>query len=159
MRKRIIGSGAATPSDISDEGEWLDLEKIAAVEVSSEEPSHPIEAALGNEPSDGWRASFPGEQTIRLLFDAPQTLRRIYLIFAESNCERQQEFTLGWSAEQGHPMREIVRQQYHFSVNGSAREIEDYKVQLEGVRLLELKIIPDRSGGPAIATLARLRLA
>ena len=159
MRKRIIETGAAPLSDSHEDGEWLDLEKIAVIEVTSEEPSHPIESALIPQRSDGWRASAPGEQIIRLLFDTPQALRRVHLIFAESNCERQQEFTISWSRGQNHPVREIVRQQYHFSVNGSAREIEDYRVELKDVGLLELKIIPDRSGGPAPATLACLRLA
>ena len=42
MRKRIINRD---PQRSLDEG-WLDLEKLAQVEVSSEEAQHPIEAAL-----------------------------------------------------------------------------------------------------------------
>ena len=44
MRKRIISSD---PPRLSEVGmEWLPLERIASVEVTSEDPSHPIEDAL-----------------------------------------------------------------------------------------------------------------
>jgi len=39
------------------------------------------------------------------------------------------------------------------------REFEDYAVDLAGVRALELRIVPDISGGDARASLAQLRLA
>jgi len=41
----------------------------------------PIEAALLPGTGEGWRASQPGMQTMRIVFDYPQTLKRIYLIF------------------------------------------------------------------------------
>ncbi|PYS76638.1 MAG: carbohydrate-binding protein, partial [Acidobacteria bacterium] len=53
----------------------------------------------------------------------------------------------------------VVRQQWNFSPHGSTREAEDYRVELNGVTQLELKIVPDRSGGDARASLAQLRLA
>ena len=40
----------------------------------------------------------------------------------------------------------------------SMREIEDYAVELDGVTVLELKIVPDTSGGQARASLMGLRL-
>jgi len=157
MRKRIIGQG---PPEVSAaEPDWMDLESLAQVEITSEEVGFPIEAALipGTEP--GWRAAQPGEQTIRLLFDEPLQLRRLQLAFHEEEMERTQEFVLRWSPDRGRTYREIVRQQYNFSPPGATREIEDYTVDLDGVTGLELKIVPNISGGRARASLARLRVA
>ena len=44
---------------------WLDVERAALVEVTSEENDHPVESAfvLGDAP--GWRAAGPGSQTIQ----------------------------------------------------------------------------------------------
>jgi hypothetical protein len=66
---------------------------------------------------------------------------------------------LRWSAGGGRSFREVVRQQYNFSPAGATREAEDYEVALDGVTALELVITPDVSGGPARASLERLRLA
>jgi hypothetical protein len=81
MRKRITNPTEADAPTISEE--WLDLEKIARVEVTSEDPLHPIEWAFRHGKSLGWRASRPDEQTMRLLFDEPKDLRRIWLRFSE----------------------------------------------------------------------------
>ena len=93
------------------------------------------------------------------MFDEPLQLRRVHVVFQEDERERTQEFVLRWSPDGGQTYREIVRQQYNFSPPGSTREIEDYAVHLEGVTALELKIVPDISGGSARASLAQLRLA
>ena len=63
-----------------DEG-WLDLDRVASVEVTSEDADYPIESALLAGEKRGWRATEPGSQTIRLIFDNPQRLRRIWLAF------------------------------------------------------------------------------
>ena len=42
-----------------------------------------------------------GAQTIRLIFDQPQKLKRISLVFEESETERTQEFVLRWSQMAG----------------------------------------------------------
>lgn len=88
----------------------------------------------------------PGPQTIRLVFDSPQTLRRILLVFEENETARTQEFVLRWSSDGGSSVREIVRQQWNFSPPGSVREIEEYQVELSGVTVLELIINPNISG-------------
>jgi hypothetical protein len=157
MRKRIIATdqqAAAAP----DHG-WLNVEELAEVEISSEDEAHPIESALLPSDSSGWRAAVPGKQTIRLLFTRPQQLRRIRLNFLESRTERTQEYVLRWSADGGKSFREIVRQQWNFSPQGATSEMEDYQVELPAVTVLELSIIPDISGGNAIASLAQLRIA
>jgi hypothetical protein len=137
----------------------LDLEPLAEVEITSEDVDHPIESALIPGISSGWRAAEPGEQTIRLWFDEPLRLKRIQLLFQEGEQERTQEFVLRWSPDGGQSYREIVRQQYNFSPPETAREIEDYNVDLDGVTALELKIVPDIGGGGAQASLAQLRVA
>lgn len=63
---------------------WLDLDRAASVEVISEEKNYGIDAALVSGETQGWRAANTGTQTIRLLFDHPQRLRRISLVFEET---------------------------------------------------------------------------
>lgn len=157
MRKRMIEPQRA--DGLADGGHWLDLEQIAEVELSSEDVIHPIEAALRQEPGDGWRAAAPGAQLIRLIFDQPQPLRRIKLVFQEDAQPRTQEFVLRWSPDGGHSYHDVLRQQYTFSPPETNREVEEYEVNLDAVTALELQIIPDISGGSARAGLAALRLA
>jgi hypothetical protein len=158
MRKRTI-STVISPGALETSVEWLRLDQIALVEVTSEEASRPVENALLDSVEAGWRAALPGEQTIRLVFDTPRPLRRIYLRFLEREAERSQEFVLRWSPDDGRTFHEIVRQQWTFSPHGSTEEVEDYHVELSAVTQLEVKIIPERSGGPAHATVNQLRLA
>ena len=157
MRKRIVthGTQAVAPPD----GDWLDLENLAQAELTSEDASHPLESALKPGVGSGWRASEPGQQTIRLLFDQPLRVRRIHLVFQEDEQERTQELLLRWSSDGGRSYREIVRQQYNFGPPDNTREIEDYEVDLIGLTALEISISPDMSGGSACASIAELRLA
>jgi hypothetical protein len=157
MRKRII-----TPvqqETVSPDLEWLNMEELAEVEVTSEAASHPIESALLPSRASGWRAAGPGKQAIRLLFDNPQRLQRIWLYFVETRTVRTQEYVLRWSPDGGKSFREIVRQQWNFSPQGATSETEDLHVELPAVTVLELSIIPDISGGNAFASLEQLRLA
>ena len=156
MRKRIIESHR---SSLSLDQPWLDLESLAQVEVSSEEAQHPIEAALVPDAAPGWRAAAPGQQIVRLMFDEPQNLRLIHLVFDEHEQERLQEYTLRWCSGAGQPYREIVRQQYNFSPPASSREVEDFNVNLDSCAELELSIIPDLKGSAARASIAEFRLA
>lgn len=157
MRKHIIKKGA--PGVTSTDQNWLDLENLAQAELTSEDVSHPIEAALKPNEGLGWRASEPGQQTVRLLFDKPLQVRRVYLVFNEDEQERTHEFVLRWSSDRGQTYREIVRQQYNFSLPDNTREIEDYAVDLVGLTDLELSIVPDISKGSARASITQLRLA
>jgi hypothetical protein len=156
MRKRI-GPQPQRESQLANTG-WLDLDAVARVEVTSEDAAHPIESALLPVGATGWRAKSPGEQTVRLLFEPPQRLRRIRLLFREENEARTQEFVLRWSRTVDGSSRDIVRQQYHFSPSGATEEFEEYRVELEDVAALELAIIPNLSGG-SYASLMQLRLA
>ena len=157
MRKQIINqnSQAASPGGQV----WLDVTNMALVEISSEEAAHPIEAALTPRDGPGWRAAQAGEQTIRLVFDEPQKIKRIQLVFLEEQQGRTQEFVLRWSSDAAQSYRDVVRQQYNFSPPEMTREFEDYRVELNGVTTLELKIIPNISGGDARASVAQLLIA
>ena len=138
---------------------WMDVDRLASVEVTSEETDYPIESALLPEGKGGWRAASPGMQTIRLIFDKPQKLRRILLVFEDTENNRTQEFVLRWSPDIQDSSREIVRQQWNFSPPDSMRETEDFAVELSEVKVLELMIVPDKSGGDVHASLVSLRLA
>lgn len=121
MRKRII---TPTPEMIRScrEG-WLDVERAALVEITSEEPHYPIESAFATGQTPGWRASTPGKQTIRLIFDHPQKLKCISLIFEEHEAPRTQEFVLRCSSNDENSFQEIVRQQWNFSPPDTKREV------------------------------------
>ncbi len=69
------------------------------VEVTSEEKEYPVEAALVAGEMRGWRAAESGTQAIRLLFDKPQRLARISVVFEETETQRTQEFVLRWSPD------------------------------------------------------------
>jgi hypothetical protein len=138
--------------------DWLDIDRKAWVDVTSEETGYPIESALRTE-RDGWRAANPGIQRIRLMFHEPQRLRRIWMVFEDTENTRTQEFALRWLPVTGPFFREIVRQQWNFSSPHSVREIEDYVVDLSDVQVLELLILPDKRDGEARASLLSFRLA
>jgi hypothetical protein len=157
MRKRLITPISRDTSQL-DEG-WLDLNREAVVEVTSEEKEYPVESALVAEEMRGWRAADSGTQTIRLIFDQPQRLKRIALVFEETDTERTQEFVLRWSGDGGRSFREIVRQQWNFSPPNAIREVEEFQVELSDVTALELVVVPDISRGSARASLKSLRLS
>jgi len=156
MQKRLV---EAPGQDEAAEKAWLDLEDVAQVELTSEDPTHPVEGALLSRSGSGWRAAEPGVQSIRLLFHQPQRLRRIRLRFDEPATGRTQEFALRWSSDGGRSFRDLVRQQYTFSPEGSTSEVEDLNVDLPTVTALELTIIPDQGRGHAYASLAEWRIA
>ena len=157
MRKHLIAPIPQSAPALN-EG-WLDLDRAAVVEVTSEDKEHPVESALVSGETRGWRAADSGTQTIRLIFDEPQRLKRIALVFEENEAERTQEFVLRWSGDGGRSFREIVRQQWNFSPPNATREVEEFQVALSAVTVLELVIVPDISRGAARASLTSLRLS
>jgi hypothetical protein len=157
MRKRVITPTAEGIRAREESG--LDVERAAVVEVTSEDKDYPVESAFASGDARGWRAAGPGSQTIRLIFDQPQRLTCISLVFEENEAARTQEFVLRWSPDGGRSVKEIVRQQWNFSPPESKRESEQYQVDLSNVTLLELVIKPDISGGLTRASLKNLRLS
>jgi len=149
-----IGNSSAAPAR-----DRLDLEQAARVEVSSEAEGYPVEGALLKDVQGGWRASEPGIQTIRLLFDHPQTIRVIRLVFKEKEFARTQEFVLRWLPQGTRDWKDVVRQQWNFSPPQTAIECEEYKVDLPSAGGLEIAICPDISGGDTRASLESLQLS
>jgi hypothetical protein len=158
MRKRVLDA-TPPPGNAPDGQQWLNLQDLAEVEVTSEAEGYPIESAFNFGIGPGWRASSPGKQRIRLIFDRPQSIHRMRLQFHEPEVARTQEFAVGWSGSRNEPLKEILRQQWNFSPQGSTMESEDYTNQLKEVSILELTIDPDQGKGEAFATLADWRLA
>jgi hypothetical protein len=157
MRKRLI---TPTQGTVRSRGEgWLDVERAAIVEITSEDRNFPVESAFASGETQGWRAAMAGAQTIRLIFDQPQRLKQISLVFEEKETARTQEFVLRWSSDGGTSFREIVRQQWNFSPPETVREGEEYQVELSNVSVLELIIVPNISGGAARASVKSLRLS
>jgi len=159
MRKSIVSPSAVAQTPISDL--WRDLERIARVEISSEDDRFPIEHALGRKETTGWRAAGTGPQLIRLHLMSRSTSSGCVCILSMGQRSGSQEFAVFAGA--GTELKEIVRQQWAFSPYGSTEEIEDYTVNLSGITTLELRIDPDRSHDPkasqAYATLQSLKLA
>jgi hypothetical protein len=156
MRKQVIAQEVR--EERPAEGIFLDLETLARVEITSEDPANTIESALVAGQGNGWRAAAPGPQKIRVLFDLPRRIRRVRLVFEEAHAERTQEFALSWLPAGEKAGRFLVRQQYTFSPGGATREVEDYAFDLDGAEALELEIVPDISKGAAIASLLSLQI-
>ncbi|HZP24316.1 MAG TPA: hypothetical protein VFB04_12765 [Terriglobales bacterium] len=156
MRKRLISPIRSTGA-VPERG-WLELDQTAVVEVSSEAEGYPVEEALLRD-GRGWRADSPGVQTIRLLFDRPQTIHLIRLVFKEEALTRTQEFVLRWLPYGGGSWKDIVRQQWNFSPPNTVEECEEYEFDLSSAAALELSINPDISQGEARSSLQRLQLA
>jgi hypothetical protein len=156
MRKKFLGS--TETSDTRSE-QWLDLGELATVEVTSEDPNFPIESALLPGRGPGWRPAQSGTQIVRIVFDRTSPLHRIRLEFSESAIERTQEFSLEWSARPDGQFTEIARQQWNFSPRGSTSEIEDYRINLASVSILQLTLKPDLTPSNAMASLAAWRIA
>jgi hypothetical protein len=157
MRKKLTSTTCGT--DVVLGGDWLALEQAARVEVSSEAEGYPVEGALLKDVKGGWRASEPGNQTIRLSFDHPQIIRAVRLVFREEECERTQEFLLRWLRNGAASWRDIVRQQWNFSPPNTVTECEEYNVELVSAVGLELSVDPDISRRKCAASLERLQLS
>src|SRR5207245_10640002 len=94
MRKRLV---TPTLETVRSSGEaWLAIEGAAIVEITSEEKDYPVESAFVLGEAQCWRAAEPGLQTIRIVFDQQQRLRRISIVFEERVTERTQEFVVRW---------------------------------------------------------------
>jgi len=147
-----------TPPQTQTDMVFLNIEQLAQVEVSSESPEHPIEAALIDGHEGGWQAATPGKQIIRLHFDQPVTIKHIVLVIEEHEQSRTQELTFSWLTEGAVGYQEILRQQFGFSPPNTSKQRENYQVELNQLKSLELMIIPDISQGDSIAKVAMLRL-
>jgi len=158
LRKHIFQAPPGHP--VPHPGE-LDIAAIATVQVTSEDPAHPIEHVFDTRRGPGgsrWIAAEPGEQTLLLAFDTPQIVRQTLVEVEELEVSRTQELRLSVSHDGGQTYRELRRQEYNFSPPGTTFEREDWTVLAEGVTHLQLWMKPDKGGKPCRATLTALVL-
>ena len=158
LRKLIIKPHPATSDAATGE---IDIAAVATVQVTSESPEHPIDSAFDTRRGPGgtrWVAGDPGEQTVILAFDAPQTIRNILLEIEEPEVARTQELQLCLSCDGGRTYRELLRQEFNFSPTGTTFEREKWSVSAQGVTHLRLVIKPDKGDKLCRATLTSLVL-
>src|SRR5262249_7047639 len=145
----------------SPEGE-IAVARVATVLVSSEQADHPIDNVFDNSRGPGgsrWIAGEPGEQTVTLVFDRAQTIRRIGVEVEEVAVGRTQELSVTVSSDGGRTYRQLVRQEFNFSPPGTTFEREVWSVAADAVTHLRLEIRPDKGGRIGRATLTTLSLA
>ncbi len=158
LRKHIVKAPPSHP--VPEPGE-MDITATATVQVTSEDPAHPIEHVFDTRRGPGgsrWVAAEPGEQTLILAFDTPQTIHQTIVEAEELEVSRTQEFRLSVSHDGGQIYRELRRQEYNFSPPGTTFEREAWTVLAEGVTHLQLWMKPDKGGKPCRATLTALVL-
>jgi hypothetical protein len=158
LRKQIINENPKTQAPMPDE---IDVAAVATVLVTSEDPGHAVDHAFDHQRGPGgsrWVAGEPGEQTVILAFDGPQTIRRVILEVEEHEVARTQEAQLAVSVDGGQTYRELVRQEFNFSPPGTTFEREDWEVTAEGVTHFRLWIRPDKGGKPCRGTITSLVL-
>jgi len=156
LRKHIVKVPPSHP--VPEPGE-MDIAATATVQVTSEDPAHPIEHAFDHRRGPGgsrWVAAEPGEQTLILAFDTPQIIHQTILEVEEPDVSRTQELRLSVSHDGGQTYRELRRQEYTFSPPGTTFEREAWVVLAEGVTHLQLWMKPDKGGKPCRATLTSL---
>lgn len=158
LRKHILKVSPSSP--VHQPGE-LDIAATATVQVTSEDPTHPIEHVFDSRRGLGgsrWVAADPGEQTLILAFDTPQMIHQIIVEIEETDISRTQELLLSVSQDGGQTYRELRRQEYNFSPPGTTFEREDWAVLAQDVTHLQLWMKPDKGGQPCRATLTSLVL-
>jgi len=158
LRKLIIKPDPVTPDAITGE---IDIAGVATVQVTSESLEHPIDLAFDPHRGPGgtrWIAGEPGEQTVTLAFDAPQKINQILLEVEEPEVARTQELQLCLSRDGGRTYRELLRQEFNFSPDGTTFEREQWTVSTEAVTHLRLVIRPDKGDKSCRATLTSLVL-
>jgi hypothetical protein len=95
----------------------------------------------------GWRAADSGIQTVRLIFDQPQrlTAHRPRLRGSRNDAHPRVRFAMVWG------WRALVSRNCASTIQlyppNATREVEEYRVELSDVAVLELAIVPDIGRG------------
>lgn len=101
LRKQVVSKRSGESASFEDE---ISIADVATVQVTSEELDHPIDNAFDQNRGSGgsrWIADGPGEQTVILLFDTPQTIRKIGVEVEELAVSRTQELSVFVSSDGG----------------------------------------------------------
>jgi hypothetical protein len=159
LRKQIVPKHSG--ESLSLEGE-ISIPDVATIQVTSEEANHPIDNVFDHNRGRGgtrWIAAEPGEQTMILVFDRPQTIRKIGVEIEELAVSRTQELSISLSSDGGRTYQELVRQEFNFSPPGTTFERELWAASGVAATHLRLEIKPDKGGRVGRATLTSLTLA
>ena len=146
LRKQIVPKHSRESVSFRDE---ISVADVATVQVTSEQVEHPIDNAFDNNRGPGgsrWIANEPGEQTVTLHFDHPQTIRKVGVEIEEPEVSRTQELSVSVSSDGGRTFRQLVRQEFNFSPPGTSFEREVWSASAEAVTHLRLDIRPDKGG-------------
>ena len=112
MRKRLI---TPTPQSIRTHGPgWLDTERAAVAEVTSEDKDFPVEASLVSGDSRGWRAAIPGSQTIRLALINRKGSGAYLLFLKKRKLSGPKSSSCAGLTDGGSSLKETVRQEWNF---------------------------------------------
>jgi hypothetical protein len=159
LRKDIV---PRRPVESTPFQERIPVTEVATMQVTSEQEDHPIDRAVddrGGPERSRWTADGPAEQTLVLVFDAPQAIRIVSLEVEEPSVSRTQELSVAVSSDGGRSYRELMRQEFTFSPPGTTFEREVWSVAADGVTHLRIDVKPDKGGRIGQATLTSLSLA
>jgi hypothetical protein len=159
LRKEIL---TRRPVESTLSNPQIPVAEVATVQVTSEQVDHPIDSVFDDRRGPGgsrWIADGPGEQTLVLVFDAPQAIRIVSLEVEEPSVSRTQELSVAVSSDGGRSYRELMRQEFTFSPPGTTFEREVWSVAADGVTHLRIDVKPDKGGRIGQATLTSLSLA
>ena len=131
---------------------WLDLDAFADVKIVA--AGRDVDRTLG-----AWSADCPGEQMIEIRFHHPTSVSRVRVVSSEFEQSRTQEITVWASLHRGQQHREVLRQQFRFSPHGATEEVGEYALRLDGVSVIQLRIVPSIDGQPAVARVTEFRVA
>ena len=135
------------------------MKALARFEATSEDSRYPIESAF-EEDGQGWRAVEVGEQAIRARSSTNHNASKKIdsAPYNPIRNARSSSHCIGQRVHTATP-RPLVREQWNFSPPGSIMQIEEYEVDLHGVRLFQLVVRPEIKRSPAVATLVSWHLA
>ena len=145
----------------SDDPRKIPVPSLATLQVSSEAVGHPISLIFDETHGPGafhWRAAEAGDQTLTIAFHRSCTINRVIMDVEECDETRTQEVQLSSSKDGGVTYRELVRQEFNFSPDGTTWEHEDWTVRQDQVTHLRLVIKPDKRRTDLFATLTSLVL-
>ena len=158
LRKRPLGANVPANTGAADE---IDIAGCATIAYSSEKPDHPVEHLLDGNSGPGatrWISARPDTlEQILVEFDRPQAISRLVYEVEEPERERTQEVRVEVSEDGGRTYRQILVQEYNFSLWGATYQREDQRFNLGQVSHLRLTIVPDKNGS-GTATLTTFRL-
>jgi hypothetical protein len=159
VRARMFSVNSARGEGVraAHEAFWRSLDDGVSVVASSEDPHYPIGGVLSPMVEEEWRAAGPGEQVVQWRFAEPTTLQRIRLVCRDTEHARTQQLTIAWSGRDG-VLRDFVHERFTFTPDGTTDEIREYEALIPGVMALVLIIVPDVTGGSAVARVTEFRV-